>query len=101
MGCGDPFRGEEDEREFLKRQGQERVQCIGSGNSSAEAKRLVDPEGAFENVTHFFAADGIGFMKQRPPALGRVAQLSKADVLRISDTLGAIAMQLESESLGS
>jgi hypothetical protein len=22
----------------------------------AEAKRLVDPEGAFENVTHFFAA---------------------------------------------
>ena len=73
--------------------------CEKAVDRYADAKRLVDPEGAFENVTHFFGADGIGFEKERTPALRRIAGLSPADGLRISELLGAIAMRRESESI--
>ena len=65
----------------------------------AEAKRLVDPEGAFENVTHFFGADGIGFERARTPALRKVGGLSADEGARICQILGDIAMELETASL--
>jgi hypothetical protein len=66
----------------------------------AAAKALVDPSGAFENVVHFFAADGIGFEKQRVPALKRISDASRDELDSWCGQLGDIAMRLESESLG-
>lgn len=64
-----------------------------------EARTSVDPDEPYAYATHFFGADGIGFEKKRKPALQRIASLSPADKLRISEAIGAIAMRLESESL--
>ena len=77
----------------------EDIVCEKAVERFAAAKRLVDPEGAFENVTHFFGADGIGYEKEREPALRRVKDLSPKDGLRISEKLGEIAMRLESDAL--
>jgi hypothetical protein len=79
--------------------GREKALCLEAVKRYAEAKRLVDPEGAFENVTHFFGADGIGFERRRTPALSRVKSLEKKDGQRVAQLLGSIAMRLESESL--
>ncbi len=64
-----------------------------------EARKVVDPDDPYAYATHFFGADGIGFEKQRKPALQRIASLTPAETLRISEAIGAIAMRLESESL--
>lgn len=65
------------------------------------AKKLVDPDGAYENVTHFFGADGVGFEKARKPALARVSGLAQADLTRVVNRLGDIAMELESEAFAA
>jgi hypothetical protein len=72
--------------------------CLAAVQRYAEAKRLVDPEGAFENVTHFFCADGIGYEQPRVPALKRVSSLGAKDAQRLAQKLGDIAMRLESAS---
>lgn len=64
-----------------------------------EARRIVDPDEPYAYATHFFGADGIGFERKRKPALQRIAGLTPADKLRISESIGRIAMRLESESL--
>lgn len=64
-----------------------------------EARKIVDPDDPYAYATHFFAADGVGFEKKRKPALQRIAGLTPADSLRISEIIGAFAMRLESESL--
>src|SRR5690606_1163356 len=66
---------------------------------SVEARRTVDPDEPYAYATHFFGADGIGFERKRKPALQRIAGLTPADKLRISESIGRIAMRLESESL--
>jgi len=63
-----------------------------------EARSIVDPDEPYSYATHFFGADGIGFEKKRTPVLQRIASLTPADKLRISEAIGAIAMRLESES---
>lgn len=63
------------------------------------AKKLVDPDGAYENVTHFFGADGVGFEKHRVPALQRVPGLPQAELARVLDRLGTIAMRMESDAI--
>jgi hypothetical protein len=63
------------------------------------ARKIVDPEDPYAYATHFFAADGIGFEKKRKPALQRMAELTPDDTQRICNSIGAIAMRLESESL--
>lgn len=73
--------------------------CRSAVERYAEAKRLVDPEGLYENVVHFFGVDGIGFERERAPALDRVPNLDSADRRRLCERLGEIAMALESESL--
>lgn len=67
----------------------------------AAAKAIVDPGGAYENVTHFFGADGVGFEKQRVPALQRVPGLAQADSMRILGRLGSTAMALESAAIAA
>lgn len=64
-----------------------------------EARKLVDPDDPYAYVAHFFGADGVGFEKQRTPALQRMSGLTPDDTMRICDALGEIAMRLESESL--
>jgi hypothetical protein len=77
----------------------EEAMCKTAVERYAEAKRLVDPEGAFENVTHFFGVDGVGWENEREPALQRVKNLAANDKKRIVEKLGAIAMKMESDSL--
>lgn len=66
----------------------------------ALAKTLVDPDGAYENVTHFFGADGVGFEKARVPALAQLS-LAQADLSRVLDRLGKVAMALESAAIAA
>lgn len=66
----------------------------------AAAKGLVDPGCEYENVVHFFGADGVGFEKVRKPALQRL-EASQAELMKWSTRLGAIAMRLESEAIAA